>query len=60
MTISSGSDYYLAPFRNALIDFAPQGRTALLPALQATQNLNGYLPEEAAIEVGRTLNLLLG
>ncbi len=54
------SDFYLAPFRNALIDFSPQGRTTLLPALQATQNLFGNLPEDATIEVVRTLNMLVG
>jgi hypothetical protein len=31
-----------------------------MTAGQATQNLFGCLPEEAAIEVGRTLNMLLG
>ena len=54
------SDFDLALFRNAIIDFTAQGRTALLPALRATQNLYGYYHEEAAIEVGRTLNILLG
>ena len=54
------SDFDLALFRNAIIDFTAQGRTALLPALRATQNLYGYLPEEAAAEVVRTLNMLHG
>ncbi|MGB6420427.1 MAG: hypothetical protein WBD56_09685 [Anaerolineales bacterium] len=54
------SDFDLALFRNAIIDFTAQGRKALLPALRATQNLYGYLPEEAAIEVVRTLNMLQG
>jgi len=45
------SDFDLAPFRNVLIEFTAQGRTALLPALRAIQNLYGYLQEEAAIEV---------
>ena len=49
-----------APFLYALIAFTAQGRTALLPALQATQNLYGYLHEEATIEVERALNMLLG
>ena len=54
------SNFDLAPSRNALIDFTPQGRTALLPTLQATQNLFGNLPEDATIEVVRTLNMLVG
>lgn len=42
-----------------LAEFAPQGRTALLPALQAAQALYGYLPEEVAAAVARALNLPL-
>jgi len=53
-------NFYLAPFRNVLIAFTPQGRTTLLPTLQVTQNLSGYLQEETAIEVVHTLNMLLG
>jgi NADH-quinone oxidoreductase subunit F len=37
--------------------FAPLGRTALLPALQATQALYGYIPEAAAEEIGRQLGV---
>ena len=54
------SDFDFFNLRTTLDEFAPKDCTALLPALQAIQNLYGYLPEEAAIEVVRTLNMLLG
>ena len=49
----------LTPLRAALAEFAPQGRTALLPALHAAQSIYGYLPELVAAEVGRTLGVPL-
>jgi NADH-quinone oxidoreductase subunit F len=49
----------LAPLRAALAPFAPQGRTALLPALHAAQALYGWLPEPVAAEVGRALRVPL-
>src|SRR6266851_9670668 len=49
----------LAPFQPALADLAPQGRTALLPALHAAQAIYGYLPEPIAAEVGRALGVPL-
>jgi NADH-quinone oxidoreductase subunit F len=53
------SELDLAPLRSALAPLAPQGRTALLPALHAAQALYGYLPEPVAAEVGRTLGVPL-
>jgi len=49
----------LTPIRAALREFIPQGRTALLPALHAAQDLHGYLPEPVAAEVGRALGVPL-
>jgi NADH-quinone oxidoreductase subunit F len=56
---SMNPDFDLTPLRLALADLAPQGRTALLPALHAAQALYGYLPEPVAAEVGRTLRVPL-
>ncbi len=53
------SDFDLTPLRSLLAEFAPRGRTALLPALEAAQALYGYLPETVAVEVGRALNVPL-
>jgi len=49
----------LTPLRTALVPLAPQGRSALLPALHAAQALYGYLPEPVATEVGRALRVPL-
>jgi NADH-quinone oxidoreductase subunit F len=48
-----------APLRTALADFAPQGRSGLLPALQATQALYGWISEPIAAEISRALNVPL-
>ena len=56
---SMNSNFDLAPLRAALADLAPQGRTALLPALHAAQTLYGYLPEPVAVEIGRALHVPL-
>ena len=53
------SDLDLAPLRLALGQLAPQGRSALLPALHAAQAIYGYLPEPVAAEVGRLLGVPL-
>jgi len=45
--------------RETLSQYAPQGRTALLPALHAVQTIYGYLPETVAVEVGRALGVPL-
>jgi NADH-quinone oxidoreductase subunit F len=49
----------LSPLRALLKNYAPQGRTALLPVLHAAQALYGYLPEPVATEIGRALNVPL-
>lgn len=46
----------LAP---TLDELGPQGRTALLPALHAAQDIYGYIPESAAEEIGRSLGVPL-
>ena len=53
------SDFDLTPLQSVLSDYAPQGRSALLPALHAVQKLYGHLPEPVAAEVGRTLGVPL-
>jgi len=53
------SDYDLAPLRETLLEFVPQGRIALLPALHAAQKLYGFLPEKVAKEVGKALKVPL-
>ena len=52
-------DIDLTPLQHVLADLAPQGRTALLPALHAAQSLYGYLPEPVAAEVSRALGVPL-
>ncbi|WP_322806503.1 NAD(P)H-dependent oxidoreductase subunit E, partial [Thermanaerothrix sp.] len=42
-----------------LSKFAPQGRTALLPALHAAQDLYGYIPEPVAKEIAYALRIPL-
>jgi NADH-quinone oxidoreductase subunit F len=41
----------LNPLKALLMKYSPQGRTALIPALEETQELYGYVPEPAAIEI---------
>lgn len=48
-----------APLHAVLEPLAPQGRTALLPALHAAQDLYGHLPEAVAAEIGRILRVPL-
>jgi NADH-quinone oxidoreductase subunit F len=49
----------LTPLRQRLLEFSPQGRTALLPALHAAQELYGHLPEPVAQEIGIALGVPL-
>ncbi len=49
----------LIPLRQRLAELAPQGRTALLPALHLAQSLYGYLPEAVVGEIGRALGVPL-
>jgi NADH-quinone oxidoreductase subunit F len=53
------SEIDLSPLQARLAELAPQGRAALLPALQSAQALYGYLPEPVAGEVGRVLGVPL-
>lgn len=49
----------LALLQPLLADLGPQGRTALLPALHAAQELYGYIPEPVAAAVGQALRVPL-
>lgn len=51
------SDLDLSPLLQRLEEYQPQGRTALLPALHAAQQLYGYIPRAAAEAIGRALNV---
>jgi NADH-quinone oxidoreductase subunit F len=53
----SGID--LTPLQPFLSEHGQQGRTALLPALYAAQDIYGYIPEEAAKAIGLALNVPL-
>lgn len=49
----------LEKLREQLKGFSSQGRTALLPALYAAQDIFGYIPAEAASAVGNALGVPL-
>lgn len=49
----------LTPLTVVIEELAPQGKTALLPALHAAQEIYGYIPEPVAAEVARGLNVPL-
>jgi NADH-quinone oxidoreductase subunit F len=53
------TDSELDRLRSTLSDLAPQGRTALLPALHAAQQFHGWISEAAAAEVARALGVPL-
>ncbi len=53
------SEIDLAPLKSALESYVPLGRSGLLPALHATQNLYGWISEEAAAEVAKSLRVPL-
>jgi len=53
------SETDLTTLRLRLEELTPQGRAALMPALHLAQSLFGYLPEQVAAEVGRTLGVPL-
>lgn len=53
------TDLDLSPLKTRLAEYAPEGRSALLPALHAAQEIYGYLPEPVAAEVARTLSVPL-
>jgi NADH-quinone oxidoreductase subunit F len=52
-------DIDLAPLKSALKGLQPQGRSALLPALHQAQSIYGYIPEQAAEQVGNLLGIPL-
>src|SRR5687768_3951981 len=49
----------LSPLEPVLAALAPLGRSALLPALHAAQDVYGHLPEPVAAAVGRALRVPL-
>jgi NADH-quinone oxidoreductase subunit F len=53
------SDFDFTALHSALEGIAHQGRSALLPALHAAQDIYGYLPEAVAAEIGRLLDVPL-
>jgi NADH-quinone oxidoreductase subunit F len=53
------SDIDLTLLAPRLNELAPRGRTALLPALHAAQELYGYIPEAAAAVIGQALGVPL-
>ncbi len=53
------TDFDLTPLKVVMEEYAPRGRTALLPALHAAQEMYGYLPEPVATEVARSLKVPL-
>lgn len=53
------SESDLSRLRSTLAEFAPRGRSGLLPALHAAQRLYGWIPEAVAAEVSRVLNVPL-
>ena len=53
------AEFDLAPLKASLVEYIPQGQTALLPALHTAQRLYGYLPEAAVAEVAQALKVPL-
>lgn len=53
------SEIDLAPLSSALEKYIPLGRSGLLPALHAAQKIYGWLPQEVATEVAKTLRVPL-
>lgn len=53
------TDIDLTPLKTVMRAYAPQGRTALIPALYAAQEIYGYLPEPVAAEVAHSLKVPL-
>lgn len=48
-----------SPFQQLLANYAPLGRSGLLPVLQYAQKEFGYLSEDVAAEIGRALGVPL-
>jgi NADH-quinone oxidoreductase subunit F len=53
------SEIDLAPLKPAIEKYVPLGRSGLLPALHAAQNLYGWLPQEVASQVAQSLRVPL-
>jgi NADH-quinone oxidoreductase subunit F len=53
------SEIDLVPLQTELLRYIPLGRSGLLPALHAAQNIYGWLPMEVAAEVARSLRVPL-
>ena len=53
------SDIDLNPLKPAIESYIPLGRSGLLPALHAAQKIYGWLPEEVASEVAKSLRVPL-
>jgi NADH-quinone oxidoreductase subunit F len=53
------SEIDLAQLRPAIETYIPLGRSGLLPALHAAQKIYGWLPQEVASEVAKTLHVPL-
>jgi len=52
-------EFDLVPIQSAIETYIPMGRSGLLPALHAAQKVYGWLPEEVAAEVARSLHVPL-
>jgi NADH-quinone oxidoreductase subunit F len=52
-------EFDLVPIQSAIEAYLPLGRSGLLPALHAAQKVYGWLPEEVAAEVARSLHIPL-
>ena len=52
-------EFDLAPIKAAIESYIPLGRSGLLPALHAAQKVYGWLPQEVAAEVARSLRVPL-
>jgi NADH-quinone oxidoreductase subunit F len=53
------SEIDLIPLQTELLKFTPLGRSGLLPALHAAQQIYGWLPQEVAAEVAKSLRVPL-
>ena len=53
------SEIDLAPLNSAIESYIPLGRSGLLPALHAAQKIYGWLPEEVAAEIAKSLHVPL-
>jgi NADH-quinone oxidoreductase subunit F len=53
------TDLDLSLLEDVLQKYAPQGQTALLPALHAAQDLYGYIPDQVASQVAQSLRVPL-